>query len=338
MPINRQWILKSRPSGMVSTDNLAYRESDMPNTELNDGEVLVRNKIFACMPAMRTWMNADSEYFPPIPLGAPVTAPAVAEVVTSNNPRFKAGTLVSGLTGWEDYSLVSKNNFFISPLPEGIDPLDALTILGGNAITAYFGLLKVGEPKDGETVVVTGAAGSTGSLVCQIAKIKGCRVIGIAGGPEKCKWLLDEANIDAAIDYKSEDVAARLKELCPKGVDVFFDNVGGTIMQDVIDQMAMYGRCVMCGQIAHYNTPGPAPGPRDMFRVISHRLRIQGFISSDFMKDRKEALTDLSAWARAGKLAHQVDMREGFKNLPETYFELFSGGNNGTLLLKVDEA
>ena len=200
---------------------------------------------------------------------------------------------MTGLTRWEDYSLIKADRLTISPLPADIDLLEALSVFGGNALTAYLGLLKIGEPKPGETVVVSGAAGSTGSMAVQIARIVGCKAIGIAGGPAKCEWLRTDARVEA-IDYKNESVAERLKALAPNGVDVFFDNVGGVIMQDVIDQMAMHGRAAVCGQIAHYNT-GAAPGPRNMFRVVSHRLRIQGFIASDLMADREKALRDLRA-------------------------------------------
>jgi len=335
MTINRQWILASRPQGMLGMANFEYRETPLDTAPLQPGDVLVRNKSFSLIPAQRTWMNADSTYFPPIPVGAAVTAPATGEVVQSANPNFPVGMKVIGRTKWEDYTLVKANDLMIGPLPTDVDLLEALSVFGGNALTAYLGLLKVGEPKPGETVVVTGAAGSTGSMAVQIARIKGCKAIGIAGGKAKCDWLRDACKVEA-IDYKNENVAERLKVLAPKGVDVFFDNVGGTIMQDVIDQMAMHGRVAVCGQISHYNT-GAAPGPRDMFRVVSHRLRIQGFIGGDLMAHRAEAMADLRQWAKEGQLAHKTDVRNGFKNLPTTYLELFSGGNDGTLVLMVDE-
>jgi NADPH-dependent curcumin reductase CurA len=334
MTINRQWIFASRPQGMVGPANFEYRETPLSNAPLEPGDVLVRNKTFSLIPAQRTWMNADSEYFPPIPVGAAVSAPATGEVVQSANPRFPVGMRVTGLTRWEDYSLMKADRLTISPLPADVDLLDALSVFGGNALTAYLGLLKIGTPKPGETVVVSGAAGSTGSMAVQIARIVGCKAIGIAGGPAKCEWLRTEAKVEA-IDYKHENVADRLKALAPQGVNVFFDNVGGVIMQDVIDQMAMHGRAVICGQIAHYNT-GTAPGPRNMFRVVSHRLRIQGFIAGDLMADREEALRDLRQWAKAGQLAHKTDVRSGFKNLPTVFGELFTGGNDGTLILMVD--
>jgi NADPH-dependent curcumin reductase CurA len=268
-------------------------------------------------------------------LDQPVVSPAVSEVIASNNPKYAVGTLVNGMTGWEDYTLLS-GKFWAGALPQGVDPVDALSLFGGNTLTAYFGLTKIGEPKEGETVVVSGAAGSTGSMAAQIARIKGCKVIGIAGGKAKCDWLLSTLKLHGAIDYRHENVAARLKELAPNGVNVFYDNVGGDIMRDVIDQMAMYGRVVLCGQIAEYNSNAPAPGPRDMFRIISHRLKIQGFISADFMGERNTALADLTKWAQAGELIHRADVRQGFKALPETYFDLFSGGNQGTLILKTE--
>jgi NADPH-dependent curcumin reductase CurA len=334
MTINRQWIFASRPQGMVGPDNFEYRETPLSDAPLQAGDVLVRNKTFSLIPAQRTWMNADSEYFPPIAVGAAVSAPATGEVVQSANPAFPVGTRVSGLTRWEDYSLITADRLTIAPLPAGVDLLDALSVFGGNALTAYLGLLKIGEPKPGETVVVSGAAGSTGSMAVQIARLVGCRAIGIAGGPAKCEWLRTDARVEA-IDYKNENVAERLKALAPNGVNVFFDNVGGAIMQDVIGQMARYGRVAVCGQIAHYNT-GAAPGPRDMFRVVSHRLRIQGFIAGDLMADREKALHDLQQWAKDGQLAYKTDVRSGFKNLPAVFGELFTGGNDGTLILTVD--
>ncbi len=335
MTINRQWIFASRPQGMVSQANFEYRETPLSDAPLQPGDVLVRNKTFSLIPAQRTWMNADSEYFPPIPIGAAVYGPSTGEVVTSANARFPVGTRVIGLTKWEDYSLVKGDRITISPLAADVDLMDALSVFGGNALTAYLGLLKIGQPKQGETVVVTGAAGSTGSMAVQIARIKGCNAIGIAGGAAKCGWLRSACHVEA-IDYKNESVAERLKALAPKGVDVFFDNVGGVIMQEVIDQMAMHGRVAVCGQVAHYNTLGPAPGPRDMFRVVSHRLRIQGFIASDLMADRDAAMADLRQWAKEGQLAYKTDVRSGFRNLPQVYADLFTGGNDGTLILMMD--
>ena len=319
---------------MVGPANFEYRETPLSDAPLQTGDVLVRNKTFSLIPAQRTWMNADSEYFPPIPIGAAVSAPATGEVVQSANPTFPVGTRVTGLTRWEDYSLIKADRLTISPLPADIDLLEALSIFGGNALTAYLGLLKIGEPKAGETVVVSAAAGSTGSMAVQIARIVGCKAIGIAGGPAKCEWLRTHAKVEA-IDYKNENVAERLKALAPNGVNVFFDNVGGVIMQDVIGQMARHGRVAVCGQISHYNTSA-APGPRDMFRVVSHRLRIQGFIASDLMADREKALRDLQQWAKEGQLAYKTDVRSGFKNLPAVFGELFTGGNDGTLILTVD--
>jgi NADPH-dependent curcumin reductase CurA len=320
---------------MLSLNDFKYQEVPFTPPALKDGEILVKNRFFSLVPAQRTWMNADSSYFPPMQLDKPVVSPAVSEVVASANPKYPVGTVVNGMTGWEDYTLLS-GRFWAGALPPGVDPVDALSLFGGNTLTAYFGLLKIGEPKEGETVVVSGAAGSTGSMAAQIARIKGCKVIGIAGGKAKCDWLLSACKLAGAIDYRHENVAARLKELAPNGVNVFYDNVGGTIMQDVIDQMAMYGRVVMCGQIAEYNSKEPAPGPRDMFRIISHRLKIQGFISADFMGERSAALADLTQWAQSGQLIHRADVRSGFKALPETYFDLFNGGNQGTLILKAD--
>ena len=200
---------------------------------------------------------------------------------------------------------------------------------------AYFGLLRLGEPKEGDTVVVSGASGSVGQTVLQIARIKGCKVIGIAGGKEKCAKLVNDYGIQGTIDYKSENVAEKLKTLAPNGVNVFYDNVGGTIMQDVVDQMAKFGRVVLCGAISAYDSKNLAPGPRDMLRVIIYSVKLQGFQITDFIGERDVALADLRKWKEQGLIKHKVDVREGFKNLPEAFFSLFTGEKEGTLLVKI---
>jgi NADPH-dependent curcumin reductase CurA len=334
--VNRQWILARRPGGPLALSDLEYRETPLADETLRPGEILVRNRMFTLVPAIRTWMEADSTYMPPIALGAPVSCPALGEVVASADPRFGVGSRVSGMTAWEDYSRLDTAVAWVGPVPDGVAAADALGLFGGNSLTAYFGLLKVGQPQPGETVLVSGAAGSTGSMAAQIAKVKGCRVIGIAGGGDKCAWLTDTLKLDGAIDYKAGNVAARLRALCPDGIDVFFDNVGGDILSDAVETMAMNGRIVLCGQISAYDGRGGAPGPRDMLPVIFKRLRIQGFISSDYMAERDAAVADLARWAGQGRLIHRMDVRHGFTNLPQTFQGLFSGANNGTLVLEVD--
>jgi len=241
-----------------------------------------------------------------------------------------------GGIGWQDYARLSADQLArMSTLPAGIDPLDVMGIYGGNALTAYFGLLRLGDPKEGDTVVVSGASGSVGQSVLQLARIKKCNVIGIAGGKEKCAKLIQDYGIQGTIDYKGENVAERLKVLAPKGVNVFYDNVGGPIMQDTVDQMAKFGRVVLCGAISAYDSKNLAPGPRDMLRVIIYSVKLYGFQVTDFMSERDVAMADLRKWKEQGLLKHKVDVREGFKNLPDAFFSLFTGEKEGTLMVKV---
>lgn len=337
---NRQWILVSRPQGMVKPDNLEYREVPAPTGELMPGEIVLRNLVFLCAPTIRNWMNAQgNNYYPSIPLGAPVMGPTAAQVIKSANPEFPVGRCVFNLTGWQDYAIINPSLPFVPAVvyPEGVSPVDTVGVYGINSLTAYFGLLKVGEPKPGETLVVSAAAGSTGSVAAQIGKIKGCRVIGIAGGRQKCDWLRDVCRLDATVDYKSEPVSARLRELCPNGIDIYFDNVGADILQAAIDNIAIHGRIVLCGQISGYNGDEKVPGPSDMMRLIYGRVKMQGFLGSDYPDERSAAIAELMRWVRQGKLAHREDIREGFENLPKVYGDLFTGANNGTLLVKVGD-
>jgi NADPH-dependent curcumin reductase CurA len=243
------------------------------------------------------------------------------------------------MMGWQDYAVITPGALPTPPRrqPAGWSLVDAEGLYGGNSVTAYFGLLRIGEPKPGETVVVSAAAGSTGSIAAQIGKIKGCRVIGIAGGPEKCAWLRDVCGLDGVVDYKAENVEARLRELCPDGLDVFFDNVGGEILDAAIENMARHGRVVLCGQISSYDEGDSlSRGPRNMMRVIYWRLKLQGFLMFDFADETAQAEADLRRWSEEGRLMHKVDLHHGFDQLPATFMRLFDGSNFGTLLLTND--
>ncbi len=336
--VNRQWLLASRPEGMVSIDNFKYREQAVNEPDLNKGEILVRNLYLSFDPAMRGWMEDAPSYLPPAPLMEPMRASGVAQVVESGDDNFPVGSLVQGLFGWQDYALCSAKDL-VAPrlLPEGLPPSMALGIFGSTGLTAYFGLLRVGEPKAGETVLVSGAAGATGSTVLQIAKIKGCKVIGIAGSSEKCAWLTEELGADGAIDYRNENVEQRLAELCPDGVDVFFDNVGGDILQHAIDHMAQNGRIVLCGAISQYNDKVRRPGPNNLTNLIKFRIRMQGFILLDYLNETEAAIQDLSNWTMDGKLVGREDIQHGFENIPATLLRLFEGKNNGKQLLKLSD-
>ena len=262
--INRQWLLKARPHGMVGEANFEYRETSIPT--VGDGEILVKNRYLSFDPTQRNWMVDKPGYLPPVALGEVMRAGSVAEVVESQHPDFVEGDLVQTTGCWQDYALVApgKGPMGVTKLPPGVSPEMMLSVLGITGITAYFGLLEHGQPNEGETVLVSGAAGATGSVAGQIAKIKGCRVVGIAGGAQKCQWLTDKAGFDAVIDYKNENVAEQIGALCPDKWDVFFDNVGGDILEAALDHLNLYSRVVMCGGIANYNNIEPAPGPNNL--------------------------------------------------------------------------
>ena len=336
MTANRRWLLSQRPSGIVSREHFEWVEEPVP--EISDGEFLVRNLWISCDPAQRAWMEIDT-YMPKLPLGEVMAAGTAGEVVESRHPDFSAGDLVSGVYGWQDYAVGSSEGFagLFPPLklPPGIDPTIALSLFGITGLTAYFGLLEVGELREGETALVSGAAGAVGSIACQIAKVKGCRVIGIAGGPRKCDWLRSELGVDDALDYKAEDIGARLRELCPDGVDVYFDNVGGEILDAVLANMAMQARIVICGAVSGYSGFEERYGLRNYHMLIMRRGTMRGFLVFDFMDRAMDAIGELAAWTGEGKIKNQVDVVEGLENAPEALARLFTGENLGKQLVKV---
>jgi NADPH-dependent curcumin reductase CurA len=332
---NRQWLLAKRPHGVVTEENFEYRESPIP--EPGDGQVLVRNLYLSFDPTQRGWMEDRESYMPPVALGEPMRAGSVAEVVTSNHPDYATGDLVQTLGGWQDFLVVdgAAGGIGLSKLPPGVTPQMALGVLGTTGQTAYFGMLDLGEPKEGQTVLVSGAAGATGSVAGQIARIKGCRVIGIAGGPEKCAWLKDEARFDDVIDYKAENVDQRIGELCPNKVDVFFDNVGGNILEAALNHINLRARVVLCGGIANYNATEPQPGPVNLMNLVVMRARMEGFIVIDYLDRFPEGAAALLGWLQSGELVHRDDVQEGFENIPATLNRLFTGKNIGKQMLKI---
>ncbi len=334
--VNRQWLLKERPTGMVGPEHFELVESPLPQPDLDAGQVLIKTLMLGFDPAMRGWLADEPSYLPPVAIGEPMRASGVGQVVESNNDALPVGTLVQGLLNWQEYSIGDPNDM-IAPnaLPEGTPPNLALSVFGTTSLTAYFGLLDVGQPKAGDTVLVSGAAGATGSVVAQVARIKGCRVVGIAGGEEKCQWLRDACKVDAVIDYKSEDLARRIGELCPDGVNVFFDNVGGDTLEAAIAHMADHGRIALCGAISRYNEEEPQPGPNNLMILVARRVRMEGFIVLDFLDRAQEAIDDLTQWVMAGEIAWREDIQEGFENVPATLLRLFDGRNQGKQLLKL---
>ncbi len=297
-----------------------------------EGQMLIRNRILSFEPAMRGWIDDKPNYLPPVALGGVMRSSSVGEVIESKLEGFAPGDMVTGMLGWQEYAIGDAN---VRPIPAGIDPRLALGTLGVTGVTAYYGLLKVGEVKEGDTVVVSGAAGATGSVVGQIAKLKGCRVIGIAGGAEKCAWLTDKAHFDAAIDYKNEDVDERLAALCPDGMNIFFDNVGGPILNSALGQLAHGARVVICGSISGYNAAEKQAGPANYYNIVQKRARMEGFVILDYLAHAAEAVADLVQWIGEGRITWETDVQTGFENAPKTLLRLYDGSNFGKQLLEI---
>jgi NADPH-dependent curcumin reductase len=332
-PVNRQWLLARRPEGLVSVEDFKLAESAV--AEPGEGEVLVRNLYLSCDPTQRGWMAGDT-YLPAVKIGEVMRAFAVGEVAASRHPAFKPGQVVQGAFGWQEWALARPGSASSPTLvPPGVPVETSMSALGLTGITAYFGLLEVGRPKPGETVVVSGAAGATGSVAAQIARIGGCRVVGIAGGPSKCEYLTKELGVDAAIDYRSADVAKALRAACPRGIDVFFDNVGGPVLDVVLAQLALRGRIVVCGGISQYNATTPVPGPANYLALVVKRARMEGFLVLDYLSRSAEAVTALAGWLRDGRLKDRVDVADGIENAPAALLRVFEGRNLGKQLVRV---
>jgi len=330
---NRQWRLSSRPVGMVSEANFDFVEESIP--EIGEGEYLVRNLYLSFDPAMRGWMEDRASYIPPVGIGEVMRAGTVGEVTESRHPDFAVGDRVQGLFGWQEYAVGGRGLAQGTKVPEGMPLTWPLGVCGITGLTAYFGLLDLGRPEPGETVLVSGAAGATGSVVAQIAKLKGCRVVGIAGGPAKCALLTDDFGLAAAIDYKAEDVQARIAETCPDGVNIYFDNVGGPILDAALANLAQRARVVLCGGISGYNEKEPPPGPRNLMNLVIQRGRMEGFIVIDYMARFPEATAELAEWVTSGSIRHLEDVQEGIENAVQTFLRLFRGQNTGKQLLKL---
>jgi NADPH-dependent curcumin reductase CurA len=330
---NHQLRLASRPTGMVAPDN--FELTDEPPAAPEEGQALVKVLYLSLDPAMRGWMSDQPSYVPPVGLGEVMRALGAGIVVESNSPDLAAGDHVVGIFGVQEYVVLPAQA--LTKVDPAIAPLPVyLGALGMPGLTAYFGLFEVGNLKDGETVVVSGAAGAVGSVAGQIAKIKGCKVIGIAGGPDKCAWIVDDLGFDAAIDYKNENVPARLKELCPDGIDVYFDNVGGEILDNVLARLAHGARIVICGAISQYNATDGMRGPKNYMMLLVRRARMQGFLVFDYAAKYGEALREMGTWRAEGKLKTREEVEPGGVGaFVETLQKLFRGENTGKLVLQV---
>jgi NADPH-dependent curcumin reductase len=331
--VNHQVRLAARPVGLPKDSDWEHTEE--PVADPGDGEVLVKVKYLSLDPAMRGWMNDARSYVPPVGIGEIMRAGGCGEVIASRHPGFERGDHVTGITGIQEYAVlggdaVIKVDPQVAPLPVHIGTL------GMPGLTAYFGLLEIGKPQPGDTVVVSGAAGAVGSVVGQIAKIKGCRAVGIAGGPEKCRHVVDELGFDAAVDYKSDHVAKALHQHCPNGINVYFDNVGGEILDAALAQLARHARVVICGAISQYNATGGMRGPANYMSLLVNRASMTGFLVFDFADRYAEAAAEMAGWMADGKLKSFEDVASGgVASFPETLLRLFRGENTGKLVLEL---
>jgi NADPH-dependent curcumin reductase CurA len=329
--VNRQILLKSRPEGAPGLDNFELVERPVP--EPGEGEVLMRTLYLSLDPYMRGRMSAAKSYAKPAAVGEPMVGGTVGEIVASRNPKFSVGDIVLGYGGWQEYALSSGTA--LRKLDPAAAPVStALGVLGMPGMTAYVGLLEIGQPKPGETVVVAAASGAVGSVVGQIAKIKGCRAVGIAGGADKCRFVTGELGFDACVDHRAPDFARALEAACPKGIDVYFENVGGAVQQTVWPLLNDFARIPVCGLIAQYNSPTPMPGP-DMFSVLRKRLMLRGFIVSDFAAKQGDFLREAGEWVRTGRLKYREDVADGLEQAPAAFLGLLQGKNFGKMLVRV---
>jgi NADPH-dependent curcumin reductase len=331
--INHQWRLTSRPTGDLTEANFNWTET--PVSALADGELLIRSLYLSLDPANRGWVREGGSYRDEIALGAVMEGGAVGIVEESNNPKFAVGDHVQTMIGWQEYLVSDGKGVSKLPVTPGLPLTAYLGLFGHIGLTAYFGLLDICHPKEGETLVVSAAAGAVGSLVGQIGKIKGCRVVGIAGSDDKCQWIVDELGFDAAINYKKEKVSTALRRECPNGIDINFENVGGEILDAILAQINLGARISICGLISQYNATAPVPGPYNLVNLLAKRAKMQGFIVTDYMPRAQEAMQDLGAWFQQGKLKYRVDVVEGLKNAPSALSKLFDGSNQGKLIIKV---
>ncbi len=330
---NRQFLLAARPHGMVKESNFEYAEGLMPSVA--EGEALVKTKYISLDPSMRGQMENRADYVAPLQLGDVMRARGVAQIVESKSDKFGQGALAWGTYGMQDYAVVREDTPQFRLLGDREDPQLALGVLGNTGLTAYFGMLDVGQPKPGDVVVVSGAAGATGSVAGQIAKIKGCTVFGMAGTDEKCAWLRG-LGFDGVINYKTEDVGKALDRFCPGGMNILFDNVGGEILDLCLDRLQLHSRVVLCGGISRYNATGELAGPKNYFNLFFKRSRIQGFLLHDYADRYAEAVQEMRGWVDQGLLHSRTTVIKGSRKLPRALIRLFQGENIGKMMVETD--
>ncbi len=328
MVTSRRITLASRPQSQVEVSDFGTDELELP--PLADGQILVNVEYLSIDPTIRGWLSYDT-YLPKIGIGEVIRSAGAGEVIESRNERFPVGTRVFGMPGWQTHAVLDGGVV----IPEGVTYEQALSVFGVTGLTAYVGLEDIGKPQPGETVVVSGAAGGVGSIAGQIAKIMGARVVGLAGSPEKCRWVVDELGFDECIDYRAEDIGAGLRRTCPGGIDVYFDNVGGETLNQVLARINDHARIILCGAISQYNTDRPAPGPANLINAISRRALLKGFIILDHMDRAGEATKVMGGWLQEGRLVSKTYVRDGLESAPAALQDLFSGANVGKTLVRV---
>ncbi len=329
---NRQIVLRQRPTGLLSWDDLELTSSDVP--EISDGQALIKTELIGVDATVRSWLNEGEGYLPAVEIGEVVRASGIGTIVASKCDRFVVGEIGYGLPGLQDYAVVN-DDVFTSTLPAGTPMAPMLSVFGATGLTAYVGLIDVGQAKEGDTVVVSAAAGATGSIVGQIAKLLGCRVVGIAGTDEKCRFVVDELGFDAAINHRTDDLGAALREHCPKRVDVYFDNVGGRVLDAVLGRLAQGGRVVLCGSISVYNETHKPPGPANYLNLISRRGRMEGFIALDHWGRFPEITEVLRGWVDEGKIRVVEHIFEGLESSVDALNALFTGANTGKVIIRL---
>jgi NADPH-dependent curcumin reductase CurA len=332
--VNRRYVLRKRPQGRIDDSTFELVEEGVP--EPRSGQALVKNLYVSVDPTNRAWIGEEPTYLPPVGIGECMRSVGLGRVVSSDDDTYPEGSLVTGLTGWQDYVVTGEGEIPLTPVPgdTGLPIESMLGALGLTGVTAYFGLLDIGKPQEGETVVVSAAAGAVGSVVGQIAKLKGARAVGIAGGKEKCDWLVDELGFDAAVDRHDAAWREQLRAACPNGVDVDFENVGGEIMREVFGLLNLNARVPLCGLISEYNAAERPPGP-PMARVLVNRVTVKGFIILDYFGRFPEAIAQLGQWVAEGKVKDRHTIVEGLERAPEAVNMLFDGDNVGKLIVKV---
>lgn len=334
--VNRQYYLAQRPSGVPSKEDVVLRELPIP--EPGAGEIVIRNLYMSLDPAIRGWMSDAPSYIEPIPVGSTVWATTIGQVVASNSPEFDVGDIALGMNGWEDYSLCAAAATTKLENTMGLPLTNFLSILGSTGLTAYFGLLDVAKPQAGETLLVSGAAGAVGSVVGQIGKIMGCRVVGIAGGEQKCNWLMTECGFDEVIDYKDcDNLTDAIAEKCPDGVDVYWENVGGDMLDAVLLNLAQGARIAFCGWIATYNDAERRAGPQNLWQLLAKSARMEGFVVMSYVPRFPEGIAAMAQWLLEGKLHHREHVVSGLENTLDAFQMLFDGRNTGKLIMKVGD-